>query len=99
MTGATTDLTQHVLSLLQEAAQLLEREAPRTDPCLETVLCMVEAAAAAARTVRTIEDSTEQREHLLQDLLATSRAAVTCASFALVEYRGTVAAVLPRAAD
>ncbi|MFB9903355.1 hypothetical protein [Allokutzneria oryzae] len=70
---------------------LLRVTADRADPLEETVLSLVECAALAAEAVRDLRSGglpTERLPGVLEDVLATARAAVLTASHAVVDSRG-----------
>ncbi|MEU3457535.1 hypothetical protein ABZ671_28615 [Micromonospora sp. NPDC006766] len=59
------------------------RAADRADPRHEALLCLVESACRAAGALETAAD--DRTVDLLEEALAAARAAVTAASFALVD--------------
>ena len=71
-----------VQALLEAAVQRLGDNGDRSDPAGETLLCLIECALEAARAVNEA-DSADALLHR-QEALAAARAAVTCASYAVV---------------
>ncbi|MCP3804553.1 hypothetical protein NLX83_35315 [Allokutzneria sp. A3M-2-11 16] len=69
---------------------VLRATADRADPVEETVLSLVECAALAAEAVRELRSGVpaSRSAELLEEVLATARAAVLTASHAVIESRG-----------
>jgi hypothetical protein len=80
--GGVVNPVGEVRALLEAAAERLGDHSDRSDPVGETLLCLVECALEAARAAdeANLGDSLQHR----QEALAAARAAVTCASYAVV---------------
>ncbi|MBB6175123.1 hypothetical protein HNR23_005183 [Nocardiopsis mwathae] len=77
---------QPTAEILEDVAARLREYADRSDPGVETVLCLVECAAHAARATSRGQSACEAD---LLEALAAARAAVGCAKFAVAEARPT----------
>jgi hypothetical protein len=75
---------------LRAELEFLRATADRSDPLDETLLCLFEStvtAASAAERARLCADPDGARG-LLREVLAAARAAVTAATFAVVNHQG-----------
>jgi len=90
--------TAHLVPTMSDKLEVLRATSDRADPLDEAVLCLVEAAALAvdvAERARTGTDPTALYS-CVREVLGAARAAVTAATFAVVQVKDDI--VLSRVA-
>lgn len=84
--------TAHLVPAMSAKLEVLRATSDRADPLDEAVLCLVEAAALAvdaAERARTGSDPTDLYS-CVREVLGAARAAVTAATFAVVQVKDDI---------